>query len=48
MISLAEATEAYQALLEGHRAYPDDELIWEDLCKAKAEMEVAWLEANAA
>jgi hypothetical protein len=41
---LAVATEAYQALLEGHRRDPDDEELWEDLQKARAEMEVAWLE----
>lgn len=37
-------TEAYQALLEGHRADPDDEHLYEDMLKAKAQMEVAWLE----
>jgi hypothetical protein len=42
---LAAATEAYQALLEGHRRDPDDELLWEDLEKARTAMEVAWLKA---
>jgi hypothetical protein len=46
-MTIAEATETYQALLEGHRAYPDDEQIWDDLCKAKAAMEIAWLEHTA-
>lgn len=36
-------TSAYQTLLEGHRAKPDDEHIREDMLKAKANMEVAWL-----
>jgi hypothetical protein len=36
-------TQAYQALLEGHRADPDDELLYQDMLKAKAAMEVAWL-----
>lgn len=42
-MTLADETEAYQALLEGHRAYPDDEEIAEDLDRARAAMEVAWL-----
>lgn len=42
--SLAEATEAYQALLEGVRAHPEDEELAEHLDKARAAMEVAWLE----
>ena len=41
---LALETQAYQALLEGHRAAPDDELIYEDMLKAKAAMEIAWLQ----
>jgi hypothetical protein len=40
---LAAETEAYQALLEGHRAYPDNEDLYLDMLKAKAAMEVAWL-----
>ena len=36
-------TQAYQTLLEGHRADPDDELLYQDMLKAKAAMEVAWL-----
>jgi hypothetical protein len=45
---LALATEAFQALLEGHRAYPDDDQLFDDLRKAKAAMEQAWLEAAVA
>lgn len=44
MADLDEATEAYQVFLEGNRAHPDDELIADDLDKARAAMEVAWLE----
>jgi hypothetical protein len=44
---LALETQAYQVLLEGHRAAPEDELIYEDMLKAKATMEVAWLQASA-
>jgi hypothetical protein len=40
--------QAYQALLEGHRAFPDDELIYQDMLKAKAAMEVAWLKRGQA
>jgi hypothetical protein len=40
-------TQAYQTLLEGHRAAPDDELIYQDMLKAKAAMEIAWLQASA-
>ncbi len=36
-------TSAYQTLLEGHRAEPDDEELFADLLKAKAAMERAWL-----
>ena len=43
---LALETQAYQALLEGHRAAPDDELIYQDMLKAKAAMEIAWLQAS--
>jgi hypothetical protein len=42
---LAAETEAFQALLEGHRANPDDEDLYRDMLKAKAAMEVAWLSA---
>jgi hypothetical protein len=45
--NLALETQAYQVLLEGHRAAPDDELIFEDMLKAKATMEIAWLQAAA-
>jgi hypothetical protein len=40
---LAIETQAYQVFLEGHRAHPDDEDLYEDMLKAKAAMEVAWL-----
>lgn len=43
---LMTETIAYQALLEGHRAEPDDEDIWDQLCRAKAAMERAWLAAT--
>lgn len=43
MSALAAATEAYQAMLEGQRAHPDDEDIAEDVEKARAAMEVEWL-----
>jgi hypothetical protein len=42
---VAAETEAYQALLEGHRACPDDEELYLDMLKAKAAMEIAWLKA---
>lgn len=47
-VGLGAGIEAYQALLEGHRAHPDDDEIAEDLDRAKAAMEVAWLEHVAA
>jgi hypothetical protein len=47
MTALAAATEAFQALLEGHRHDPDNEDLFEDLLKARAEMETAWLEHTA-
>ena len=40
-------TQAYQVLLEVHRAAPDNELIYQDMLKAKATMEIAWLQASA-
>jgi hypothetical protein len=43
---LASETEAYQALLEGHRGCPDDEELYLDMLKARAAMEVAWLSAT--
>lgn len=39
-------TEAYQALLEGHRMDPDNEEIWEDMQKARAALEILYLEAG--
>jgi len=44
VLNLAIETQAYQALLEGHRADPDNEDLYTDLQKAKAAMEVAWLQ----
>lgn len=41
---LALETQAYQAMLEGHRADPDDALLHEDMLKAKAVMETLWLQ----
>ena len=43
MDALSQETEAYQALLEGHRRDPDDEQLSEDLTKAKLAMDVAWI-----
>jgi hypothetical protein len=40
---LAIETQAYQVFLEGHRADPDNEDLYQDMLKAKAAMEVAWL-----
>jgi hypothetical protein len=42
--ALAAETEAYQALLEGHRANPDNEDLYRDMLKARGAMEIAWLE----
>jgi hypothetical protein len=42
-MTLADATVAFQAYLEGHRRDPDDEELFEDLCRARAVLEVAWL-----
>jgi protease I len=42
-LDLRAETEAYQALLEGHRADPDDEELYCDMVKARAAMEVAWI-----
>jgi hypothetical protein len=41
---LSEEISAYQTYLEGHRLDPDNELLYEDMLKAKAHMEIAWLE----
>jgi hypothetical protein len=43
---LASETQAYQALLEGHRARPDDEELYRDMLRARAAMEVASLDAT--
>jgi hypothetical protein len=48
MLDLAVETEAYQALLEGHRACPEDEELFADMLKAKAAMETAWLQQQVA
>ena len=42
--ALALEIQAYQALAEGHRMDPDNEELYFDMLKAKAAMEVAWLE----
>ena len=47
VLNVATETQAYQALLEGHRADPDNEDLYTDLQKAKAAMEIAWLQASA-
>jgi hypothetical protein len=44
-VDLSAETQAFQALLEGHRADPDNEELYRDMLKAKAAMEVAWLSA---
>jgi hypothetical protein len=46
--TLGVEVEAYQALLEGHRAHPEEDQIFDDLLKARAAMERAWLELLAA
>lgn len=46
-MSINADSEAYQALLEGHRAHPDDENIWEQLVQAKRRLEISWLEHTA-
>lgn len=43
-LDLATETAAYQTLLEGHRADPDDDDVYRDMLKAKAAMETAWLQ----
>jgi hypothetical protein len=48
VLNLATETQAYQALLEGHRADPDNEDLYTDLVKAKAAMEIAWLQSAVA
>ena len=47
VMDLAIETQAYQAYLEGHRAHPDDDDLYSDLQKARAAMEVAWLQLAA-
>jgi hypothetical protein len=42
-MTLAEASEAYQAMLEAHRAHPDNTELHEDMIKARAAMEIAWI-----
>lgn len=46
--ALGAEIEAYQALLEAHRARPHDDELYEDLLKARAAMERAWLQSLAA
>lgn len=42
-MKMMEASRQYQDLLEAHRIDPDDEATWDELCKAKATLEIAWL-----
>lgn len=48
VLNVATETQAYQALLEGHRADPENEDLYTDLQKAKAAMEIAWLQLTLA
>ena len=48
MLNLAAETEAYQTLLEGHRMDPDNEDLYIDMLKARAAMELAWLQSAVA
>lgn len=48
VLNLAAETQAYQTLLEGHRMDPENEDLYVDLQKAKAAMEVAWLQSAVA
>jgi hypothetical protein len=41
---LARESEAYQAMLEGVRAHPDDDELQEDFERAKRAVDVAWIE----
>jgi hypothetical protein len=43
-MALSEELSAFQTYLEAVRAHPDDDELWEDLAKAKAAVEVAYLE----
>ena len=43
-MGFSEEIEAYQVYLEAVRAHPDHPELWEDLQKAKAAVEAAWLE----
>lgn len=40
---IALETQAYQALLEGCRAHPEDRALADSLAKAKAALEAAWI-----
>jgi hypothetical protein len=42
-MTLAEESEAYQAQLETARTHPDNTEVQDDLIKARAALEVAWL-----
>jgi len=46
--ALDGALAALQAYLEGHRRDPDNEELEQDLRKARAEVEIAWLELQLA
>lgn len=43
-MTLAEESEAYQAMLETARTHPDNDEVQDDLIKARAALEVAWLD----
>jgi hypothetical protein len=42
--NIATETQVYQAVLEGHRAHPEDRALAESLVRAKAAIDAAWLE----
>ena len=48
VLNLAAETQAYQTLLEGHRMDPENEDLYVDLQKARAAMEIAWLQCAVA
>lgn len=46
MLDLGAESEAFQVMLEAHRADPDNDDLYDDYLKAKAAVETAWLEAQ--
>ena len=46
-MDLSEATRLYQSLLEVYRTHPESEEVWRELCQAREEMQLAWLEHTA-